>query len=70
MMFKFGGFNMQTNDDYEGYTDEYSNRLDELLGLNENITIEDRMVLNEIKANNITLDHISLLADLLNLSDM
>ena len=38
MMFKFGGFNMQTNDDYEGYTDEYSNRLDELLGLNKNNT--------------------------------
>lgn len=43
---------------------------DELLGLNENITIEDRMVLNEIKSNKISLEHISLLSDLLNLNNL
>ena len=42
---------------------------DELLGLNENITIEDRMILNEIKSNKITLEHISLLTDLLNVDE-
>ena len=39
---------------------------DELLGLNENISLEDRMILNEIKSNNISLTHISLLSNLLN----
>ncbi len=42
---------------------------DELLGLNEKVTIDDRMILNEIKSNNITLEHISLLSDLLNLDE-
>ena len=40
---------------------------DELLGLNQNITIEDRMMLNEIKSNKISMEHISLLSDLLNI---
>ena len=42
---------------------------DELLGLNEKVTIDDRMILNEIKSNRITLEHISLLSDLLNLDE-
>ena len=42
---------------------------DELLGLNANVTIEDRMILNEIKGNKITLEHISLLTNLLNVDN-
>lgn len=42
---------------------------DELLGLNQNITIEDRMMLNEIKSNKISMEHISLLSDLLNIEE-
>lgn len=42
---------------------------DELLGLNQNISIEDRLMLNEIKSNKISLEHISLLSDLLNVEE-
>lgn len=42
---------------------------DELLGLNQNISIEDRLMLNEIKSNKISLEHISLLSDLLNIDE-
>lgn len=42
---------------------------DELLGLNQNISIEDRLILNEIKSNKISLEHISLLSDLLSIDE-
>lgn len=42
---------------------------DELLGLNQSVSIEDRLLLNEIKNNKISLGHISLLTDLLNMEE-